>query len=413
MRVAVIGSGISGLGAAHALSRVHEVVVFERDDRPGGHANTVTISGPGGGPLHLDTGFLVHNEHNYPLLSRLFRELGVAVQDAEMSFAVSCAASGIEYSAVRLWSQPRALLNPAVLGLFREVIRFLRTGQSALEERHARSTLDDYVAIEGYSRRFRDLYLVPFAAALWSTAPEQTLEFPASYAVRFFQNHGLLGFRRHQWRTVTGGSRSYVAAITAPLGERLRLGVGVRAVTRGADGVEVRTADDVAHRFDAVVIATHAPQALAMLADADQNERSVLGALRTTRNSVVLHTDVSLLPRRPSSRASWNYLIDDPAAPAPLPTVTYYLNTLQRIEGPEHYCVTLNRDERIAEDRVIRRESYAHPLYTFDTMAAQDRLPGLQGMRRTYFCGAYHGVGFHEDGLASGLRAAAALGAPW
>ncbi len=413
MRVAVIGSGIAGLGAARALSRLHEVVVFERETRPGGHANTVTIPRPGGGDLHLDTGFLVHNEHNYPLLSRLFRELGVRVQDAEMSFAVSCAATGIEYSAVRLWSQPRALRNPAVLGLMREVIRFLRSGHDALEERHARSTLDDYVAIEGYSRRFRDLYLVPFAAALWSTAPEKTLAFPVSYAVRFFQNHGLLGFRRHQWRTVVGGSRSYVAALTAPLGERLRLGAPVRGVARDADGVEVRTADDVAHRFDAVVVATHAPQALAMLTDADEHERAVLGAFQTTRNSVVLHTDPSLLPRRPASRASWNYLIDDPGRPSPLPTVTYYLNKLQGIDGPEHYCVTLNRDDRIAEDRVIRRLEYAHPLYTFESLAAQRRLPSLDGRRRTYFCGAYHGVGFHEDGLASGLRAAGRLGAPW
>ena len=413
MRIAVVGAGIAGLGAAHALRRVHDVEVFERDARAGGHANTVTVPRPGGGELHLDTGFLVHNEHNYPRLSRLFRELGVGVQDSEMSFAVSCPTSGFEYSAVRLWSQPRAVLNPAVLGLFREVIRFLRTGQSALEERHAASTLDDYVTSEGYSRRFRDLYLVPFASALWSTAPAQTLAFPVSYAVRFFQNHGLLGFRRHQWRTVAGGSRSYVAAITAPLGERLHLGTPVRSVTRDADGVEVRTADDVAHRFDAVVIGAHAPQALAMLADADDLEREVLGAFRTTINSTVLHTDVSLLPRTPASRASWNYLIDDLREPSLRPTVTYYLNKLQRIEGPEHYCVTLNRDDRIAEDRVIRRLEYAHPLYTFASLAAQERLPGLDGRRRTYFCGAYHGVGFHEDGLAAGQRVAGQLGAPW
>ncbi len=413
MRVAVIGAGISGLGAAHALSRVHEVEVFERDTRAGGHANTVTVPRPGGGELHLDTGFLVHNEPNYPLLSRLFRELGVRVQDSDMSFAVSCPSAGLEYSAVRLWSQPRTLANPTVLALFREVIRFLRTGHNALEERHAASTLDDYVTVEGYSRRFRDLYLVPFASALWSTAPEQTLAFPASYAVRFFRNHGLLGFRRHQWRTVTGGSRSYVDAITAPLGERLHLGAEVRAITRDADGVEVRTSDDRARRFDAVVMAAHAPQALAMLTDADEHERAVLGAFRTTLNSTVLHTDESLLPRRPASRGSWNYLIDDLARPSALPSVTYYLNKLQAIDGPEHYCVTLNRDERIAEDRVLHRVEYAHPLYTFESLAAQERLPSLGGRRRTWFCGAYHGVGFHEDGLASGLRAAAALGAPW
>ena len=409
----MIGAGIAGLGAAHALARVHDVEVFERDTRPGGHANTVTVPRPGGGELHLDTGFLVHNEHNYPLLSRLFRELGVRVQDSDMSFAVSCPSSGLEYSAVRLWSQPRALTNPAVLGLFREVIRFLRTGHDALGPHHAHSTLDDYVTEEGYSRRFRDLYLVPFASALWSTAPAQTLAFPVAYAVRFFQNHGLPGFRRHQWRTVTGGSRSYVRAITAPLGERLRLGAEVRAVVRHADGVELRTADDAVHRFDAVVVAAHAPQALAMLADADEREREVLGAFRTTLNSTVLHTDVSLLPRRPASRGSWNYLIDDIDRPSTQPTVTYYLNKLQAIDEPEHYCVTLNRDEMIDPAKIIRRVASAPPLYTFESLAAQERLPTLNGRRRTWFCGAYHGVGFHEDGLAAGLRAAAGLGASW
>ena len=412
MRVAVIGAGISGLGAAHALSRAHHVEVFERDNRAGGHANTVTIPRPGGGELDLDTGFLVHNRRNYPLLTRLFRELGVRVQDSDMSFAVSAPASGLEYSGVRLWSQPRALANPTVLRMLGEVVRFLRTGGNGLSERHAQSTLGDYVRIEGYSRRFRDLFLVPFASALWSTAPTETLAFPVSYAVRFFQNHGLLGFRRHRWLTVAGGSRRYVAAVTAPLGERLHLGTPVRAVERHADGVRVRTDDDAAHRFDAVVVATHAPQALAMLADADERERAVLGAFRTTVNSCVLHTDERLLPRRPAARGSWNYLIDEAGTASALPTVTYYLNKLQRIDGPVHYCVTLNSDERIAEDRIIHRVAYAHPLYTFESLAAQRLLPSLGGPR-LQFCGAYHGFGFHEDGLASGLRAAAWLGARW
>lgn len=413
MRVAVIGTGIAGLGAAHALARVHEVEVFERDARAGGHAHTVAVPRAAGGELGLDTGFLVHNEHNYPRLSRLFRELGVAVQDSRMSFSVVCERHGLEYSAVRLWQQPHALVHPGFAGLLRDIVRFLRTGQAALEERHARSTLDDFVRSEGYSRSFRDHYLVPFASALWSTAPTQTLSSPASYAVRFFQNHGLLGFRRRTWRTVVGGSRRYVAAITAPLGERLRLGAEVRAVTRDADGVEVRTADDRAHRFEAVVIATHAPQALAMLTDADDLERAVLEPFRTTLNRTVLHTDRSVLPRRRSAWAAWNYRVADCHSPALLPTVTYHLNTLQTLDEPEQYCVTLNRDDRIAEDRVIRRMDYAHPLYSFEALAAQGRLPSLDGRRRTWFCGAYHGFGFHEDGLAAGLRAARGLGAPW
>ena len=412
MRIAVVGAGIAGLGAARALARAHEVEVFERDARAGGHANTVTLARPGRSPLELDTGFLVHNARNYPRLTRLFRELGVRVQDSDMSFSVSCERSGLEYAAVRLWSQPRALAHPVFLGLLREIVRFLRSAANALEERFARTTLGEYVAAEGYSRAFRDLYLVPFTSALWSTAPTETLAFPVSYAVRFFQNHGLLGFRRHQWLTVVGGSRRYVAAITAPLGERLHLGTPVTEIRRDADGVDLRTADDTVRRFDAVVVAAHAPQALAMLADADDLERDVLGAFRTTANSAVLHTDVSLLPRRPSARASWNYRMDDTGAAASLPTVTYYLNKLQMLDEPEHYCVTLNRDDAIAPEHVIRRFDYAHPLYTFESLAAQGRLPQIDGRRRTFFCGAYHGFGFHEDGLASGLRAAAALGMP-
>lgn len=412
MRVAVVGAGIAGLGAAHALARVHEVTVFEREPRAGGHADTVTVS-RSAGDLHLDMGFIVHNEPNYPRLSRLFRELGVAVQDSDMSFGVSCRACRVEYSAVRLWTQPRQLMSPRMLRLLGEIVRFLRHGEDGLDRRHATSTLGDYVRAEGYSRDFRDHYLVPFASALWSTAPGQTLEFPMSYAVAFFRNHGLLGFRRHRWRTVVGGSQRYVAAVCAPLAGRLRLGTAVRAVRRDADGVEVRTADDRAERFDAVVMATHAPQALALLADADALERDVLGAFATTRNSAVLHSDERLLPVRSAARASWNYQVDDCRAPASRPTVTYYLNKLQALDEPEHWCVSLNRDDAIAPDRVVRRVEYAHPRYTFAALAAQRRLPGLDGRRRTWFCGAYRGFGFHEDGLASGLRAARALGAPW
>lgn len=413
MRVAVVGSGIAGLGAALALARVHEVTVFEADARAGGHANTVSVPRLGGGELALDTGFLVHNHANYPLLTRFLGELGVLTQESDMSFSVSCRRCDIEYSG-RVWRQPRALMRPGMARLVAEIARFLTTGTRALEGRHARSTLGEFVAAEGYSRSFRDHFIVPFAAALWSTAPGPTLDFPAPYAVRFFQNHGLVGFRRHMWRTVTGGSRSYVDAVRARLGDRLRLSTPVTGLVRDADGVSVRTADGGGHRADHVLLATHAPQALAILGEgADRREREVLGPLRTTVNRTVLHTDTTLMPRRRSAWGSWNYLIDDCTSPDAAPTVTYHLNRLQDLDEPEEYCVTLNRERVIAPSRTLASFDYAHPLYTFEALDARERIPEIQGRHRTWFAGAWQGNGFHEDGLASGLRVAAALGAPW
>lgn len=409
----MIGSGIAGLGAAHALARGHRVEVLEREPRPGGHAHTVDVPRPGGGALALDTGFLVHNERNYPNLIRLFRELGVRTQPSEMGFAVSSPGLGLEYSGRRVWAQPHLLARPVFARLLREIVRFLRTARHGLDGRYADETLAGYVRAEGYSPAFRDLYLMPLTAALWSTAPARALEFPVAYALRFFDNHGLLGFRRHRWRTVTGGSRSYVRAIAAPLGERLRLGVPVREVRRDDAGVTVRTDDDRTRRYDAVVMAVHPRQALAMLADPSAEERHLLGAFGATRNEVVLHTDESLLPRRRSARAAWNYRLAPGDEPSPLPTMTYYLNKLQRLREPRHYCVTLNSGERIAEEAVLRRLEFEHPMYTFAALGAQAELPRLNGRRRTWYAGAWQGYGFHEDGLVSGLRAAADLGTPW
>lgn len=413
MRIAVIGTGIAGLGAAHALRRAHEVELFERNAYAGGHTNTVTAERADGSAIALDTGFIVHNHENYPNLERLFRELGVPTQDSEMSFSVSCARCRLEYSGRQLHRQPGVLARPRFLGLLAEIGRFLGTARRSLERSHERSTLAAFVAAERYSRAFADHFLVPLTAAIWSTAPGRALEFPAAYAVRFLDNHSLLGFRRFHWRTVSGGSRRYVQALLAPLGGRVHLGAPVRGLTRDADGVQVHTDDGAAHRFDAAVVATHAPQALALLADPTPQERRVLGAFRTTPNETVLHDDEALLPRRRTARASWNYQVDDCRSPAGQPTMTYYLNRLQALSEPRHYCVTLNRTARIDPERVIQRIAYEHPLYTFESMDAQAELPSLNGVRRTYFCGAYQGYGFHEDGLVSGLRAAAALGARW
>src|SRR5690242_19620698 len=396
MRIAIVGSGISGLGAAHALSRVHDVQVYEREGRPGGHANTVVHGG-----LALDTGFLVHNERNYPLLTRLFHELGIATHESDMSFSVSCSGCGLEYSGRRPFAQPANAARPAFVALLWEIGRWLRTARPEDESQ----SLADYLDEHGYTQRFRRHFLVPLTSALWSTAPGRALEFPAATAIRFFANHGMLGTGRFRWRTVTGGSRRYVDAIAERLGEGLRLGRPVRSIRRAPDGVEVRVEDRV-ERFDHVVLATHADQALALLEDATADERRVLGGFAYTTNEAVLHTDGSFLPRAPRARASWNYRLGDDGRP----TVTYHLNRLQALDSEQDYCVTLNED--VAPEHVLQRFTYEHPLYTVETLRAQRELPSLAG-GRTHYAGAYFGNGFHEDGLASGVAVARTLGADW
>jgi predicted NAD/FAD-binding protein len=403
MKIAVVGSGISGLGAAYLLARAHDVELFERERRAGGHTHTVVHDG-----LALDTGFLVHNEHNYPLLVRLFDELGVRTQPSEMSFSVSCGGCGLEYSGRRPFAQVRNATSPRYLALLWEIGRWLRTARRSLERADCESwSLGRYLDEHGYSRRFRAHFLVPLTAALWSTAPGRALEFPAAYAIRFFDNHGMLGFGRFAWRALAGGSHSYVRAIGDRLGPRVHLGLGVRRLRRTAGGVELRTDDAETRRFDRVVLATHADQALRLLEDPSDDERRVLGGFEYTTNQVVLHTDSSFLPRARAARASWNYRRDGDGRP----TITYWLNRLQSLETDGDYCVTLNAE--VPEEHVVRRLVYEHPLYTVQSLRAQAELPRLEGRRHTYYAGAHHGNGFHEDGLASGVRAAAALGVEW
>lgn len=413
MKVAVVGAGISGLGAAYLLSRRHDVAVFERAGYAGGHTHTVEHR-VNGHRLRLDTGFLVHNDRNYPLLVRLFSELGVATQDSEMSFSVGCGACELEYAGYRPFAQRRNLARPRHLRLLAEIARWLRTARRSLEEAdYERHTLGRYVEERGYSRGFRDHFLVPLTSALWSTAPERTLDFPAAYAIRFFDNHGMLGFGRFGWKAVRDGSRTYVDALLTRLDGRVRIGLGVRALRRDLGGVELTTDDGAAHRFDKVVVAAHADQALRLLADPSPEERRVLGAFGYTKNEAVLHTDSSLLPREPRARASWNFHLDGCRGSRDVPAITYHLNRLQRLEEELDYCVTLNRSERVHPGHVIARMTYEHPLYTHESLAAQPELRRLTGTRHTYFAGAHLGNGFHEDGLASGVAAAAALGVEW
>src|SRR5271169_1996748 len=341
MRVAVIGSGISGLGAAYPLSLAHEVEVFERDPRAGGHTRTLRRDG-----LALDTGFLVHNERNYPLLTRLFRELGVATQNSEMSFSVSCPC-GLEYSGRRPFAQPRRAVDARFHRLLWEIGRWLRTARRSLDEVDCENwSLDRYLDQRRFSPSFRHHFLVPLTAALWSAAPGRALDYPAAGAIRFFDNHGMLGFRRLGWRYVTGGSDTYVSALRERLGGRLRLGLGARSIRRDPDGVEITTDDGARSRFDAVVVATHADQALALLEDPTEDERRLLGAFEYTRNEAILHTDSSQLPAARAAHASWNYRMGDGGRP----TVTYSLNRLQRLETDRDWCVTLNG--RVAEEHV-------------------------------------------------------------
>jgi predicted NAD/FAD-binding protein len=396
MKVAVVGSGVSGLGAAYVLGRAHDVHVFERDGRPGGHANTVVHDG-----LALDTGFLVHNERNYPLLTRLFGELGVATHESDMSFSVSCSGCGLEYSGRRPFAQPANAARPGYLSLLWEIGRWLRTAHPEDDSQ----SLGEYLDQHRYSQRFRRHFLVPLTSALWSTAPGRALEVPASYAIRFFDNHGMLGFGRFRWRTVSGGSSRYVDAIAARLGDRLHLDCGVRSIRRTPEFVELRVGEGV-ERFDRVVVATHADRALALLEDATADERRVLGGFAYTTNEAVLHTDSAFLPRAAGARAAWNYRLGDDGRP----TITYHLNRLQALDAGRDYCVTLN--EHVSEEHVLGRFAYEHPLYTVETLRAQAELPRL-AVGRTQYAGAYFGNGFHEDGLASGVAAARALGVEW
>lgn len=402
MRIAVIGAGISGLGAAYLLARAHDVEIFERADYAGGHTRTIRRNG-----LALDTGFLVSNERNYPLLGRLLAELGVATQESEMSFSVSCGC-GLEYSGRRPFAQPGRLADPRFHGLLWEIGRWLRTARRSLDELDCEAwSLRRYLDERRFSGRFRRHFLVPLTSALWSTAPGRALDFPAGYAIRFFENHGMLGFGRFRWRYVKGGSDTYVRALSDRLGSGLRLGLGARGVSRRSDGVDVTTEDGETHPFDVAVIATHADQALRLLVDPSDVERRVLGAFPYTQNEAVLHTDPSFLPRARAARASWNYRLGDDGSP----TITYYLNRLQSLDEERDYCVTLNQE--VPDEHVLDRGVFEHPLYTIESLAAQGELPALSGQRRTYYAGAHHGNGFHEDGLASGVRAAAALGVDW
>ena len=415
-RVAVIGSGVAGLTAAYLLQRRYEVQLFEADDRLGGHAHTHDIATEHG-PVHrLDTGFLVHNQVTYPSLIKLFDELQVPTQDSEMSMSVRCAGCGLEYAGARglagLFAQPRSLIRPRFLQMLGQVKRFHRHAAAMLESGDATTTLDEFIRTHRFTGYFANHFLLPLVSAVWSCGFDGARNYPARYLFAFLHHHGMLTVTGSpQWRTVVGGSRTYVERAAKNLAA-VHTATPVREVRRDPDGVEIRDDADQVHRVDRVVVATHPDQALAMLGDPSANERRLLGAFEYVDSTTVLHTDASLLPRAAGARASWNYLMDSCAADDRRVNVTYHLNRLQRIDSPIDYLVTLNTAGRVDPSTVLAEMTYAHPTYTTASVTAQAALPSLN-VGRTAYAGAWHGWGFHEDGCASGVRAAASLGVEW
>jgi predicted NAD/FAD-binding protein len=415
-RIAVIGGGVSGITAGYVLSRTDHVTLFEAAGRLGGHADTHLVVPVGGPPVGADTGFIVYNERTYPLLTRLFAELGVATQPAPMSMSVRCAGCGLQYAGHRGLAGLAAGLTRGhgrYLRMLAEVPRFHRAARRLLAHGEGDGqVLADFLRTGGFSRYFTAHFALPLVAAVWSCPTGTALRYPARYLFAFLANHGMLSVSGSPpWRTVTGGSRRYVELAAKRLAD-IRLSTPVRAVRRHPDHAEVRDAAGQAHRFDAVVVATHPDQALRLLDPPTRAERDVLAAFSYTPNPARLHTDASLLPRRRSVRASWNYQLSDCEPGHAAPRIHYHLNRLQNLVAGEDYIVTLGPPDLIDPGQVIDTMDYAHPAYTPATTAAQRRLPGLN-TNVTAFAGAYHGWGFHEDGCRSGAAAARALGGHW
>ena len=417
LKIAVVGTGIAGLSAAWMLDRQHDITVFEAERRIGGHSHTIDT-----GSARVDTGFIVYNEATYPNLSAMFAHLDVPTKAAGMSFAVSMNDGALEYSGsslAGLFAQRRNLASPRFWSMLRDLVRFYREAPAGVRGIGPSASLDDYLDSAGFGTAFREDHLYPMAAAIWSTPSVEIGKYPAVSFIRFCENHGLLKFfRRPVWRTVEGGSSTYVEKLSAPFSHRIRKGAPVSAIRRVNGAVEISTPGAEPEWFDHVVIGAHADQALRMLADPTQEESGLLGAFAYGRNDTVLHTDASLMPRRRNVWSSWNYLARSGSQEGARhkPCVTYWMNRLQGISDETPLFVTLSPLAEPAPDKVLWRGVYEHPLFNAGTLAAQDKLWSLQGTRNTWFCGSYFGSGFHEDAIQAGLAVAESLGSerrPW
>ena len=417
-RVSVIGSGVSGLTAAYILRKDHDVTVFEADGRIGGHAHTHTVA-DSDATHRVDSGFIVHNDRTYPLLRRLFAELDVEVHATEMSMSIHCDGCGLEYAGGRggkgVFAQKRRAADPRYLAMLVSVKKFGRLAQKLLDSTESpddAQTYGDFLRIHGFSEFFVSHYAIPVVSCVWSSGHESALSYPARYLFEFLKHHGFLSVKGSpQWYTVAGGSGTYIDKVTAAVGD-VRIATAIKAITRKPDSIELIDAAGNLHQADAVVIATHADDALALLTDPTDDERRVLGAFEYSHNETLLHRDDSQLPKAAAAQSSWNYRMDDCAQRSDRTAVTYWMNKLQGIESAEPFLVTLNASDRIDPFKVVARMSYTHPIYTPASVAAQDDLKALF-TDRTVFAGAYHGWGFHEDGCRSGVEAAAALGTTW
>jgi len=415
-KLAIVGSGISGMAAAWFLHRRFDITLFEQNDYVGGHTNTVTIE-EGNRKVPVDTGFMVFNHVTYPLLTRLFKELEVETEATDMSFSVQHRPSNLEFNGGNLdllFVQRRNLLSPRYWRMLFSIDRFNKEAIPAINDpRWADFTLAQYIQSRGYGSDMLDRYLIPMSSAVWSTPPEEMLDFPAMTLLRFWHNHGFLGLdKRHQWFTVTGGSRNYAQKLTAPYQEQIRRSRKVIGVKRSPKSVELTFTEGADETFDKVLLASHADQSLAMLSDPTEQESRLLREFRYQPNTATVHTDESFMPRLRRCWASWNYRLEGSEKGVERATIHYWMNNLQHIQGEKNYFVSLNCENQIAPEHILRRIKYEHPLFSLSAIKAQRELDSLNNLspdQTTYYAGAWFNYGFHEDGLASALACSRAL----